>query len=81
MNLLYMDMYGGKFTGKCTGLNTEWTSTMKTTTVFPVDPGTVLGVTCTYPDAVNEGSSEVTCKSFSNFTYPTESSCEIPGLC
>ena len=63
------------------GLKTEWTSTrIETTTQFPVDPGTVVEVTCTDADAVNKGSSEVTCKSDTSFTYVTEPSCEIPGI-
>ena len=45
----------------CTGLKTEWTGAMETTTQFPVNPGTVVVVKCSYSDAVNAGSSEVTC--------------------
>ena len=54
---------------------------MKTTTQFPVDPGTVVEVTCTYHNAVNQGSSQVTCTSVTSFTYETEPSCEIQGMC
>ena len=61
------------------GLKTEWTSTIETTTQFPVDPGTVVEVTCTDVAAENKGSSEVTCKSDTSFTYVTEPSCEIAG--
>ena len=53
----------------------------ETTTTFPVDPGTVVEVTCTYPDAVNEGGSEVTCTSVTSFNYVTEPSCEVLGMC
>ncbi|KAL5255495.1 hypothetical protein ACHWQZ_G010913 [Mnemiopsis leidyi] len=62
----------------CTGLKAEWTSTIETTTVFPVDPGTVVTVTCSNSDAVNEGSSEVTCTKGTDFTFSTEPSCSIP---
>ena len=70
------------FLGKCMGLKTEWASTIETTTQFPVDPGTVVQLTCSDVDAENKGSSEVTCKSdtsFTSFTYVTEPSCVIPG--
>ena len=52
---------------------------METTIVFPVDPGTVVEVTCTYSEAVNEGSSQVTCRSHTEFSYSDEPSCEISG--
>ena len=63
----------------CTGLKTEWTSTIKTRTQFPVDTGTVVEVTCSYSDAVNDGSSEVTCTAGTDFTFSEEPSCSIPG--
>ncbi|KAL5255462.1 hypothetical protein ACHWQZ_G010885 [Mnemiopsis leidyi] len=59
----------------CTGLKTEWTSTIETTTQFPVDPGTVVTVTCLDSDAVNVGSSEVTCTKETDFTFSIEPSC------
>ena len=52
---------------------------MKTTTQFPVIQGTVVEVTCSYSDAVNEGSNEVTCTSGTDFTFSKEPSCLIPG--
>ena len=52
---------------------------METTTQFPVDPGTVVEVTCSYSDAVNEGSNEVTCTTGTDFTFSQEPSCSIPG--
>ncbi|KAL5252523.1 hypothetical protein ACHWQZ_G015337 [Mnemiopsis leidyi] len=64
----------------CTGLKTEWTSTIKTSTQFPVDPGTVVEVTCSNPDAVNEGSSEVTCTGATDYAFSIEPSCSIPAL-
>ena len=64
----------------CTGLKTEWTSTIKTTTQFPVIQGTVVEVTCSHFDAVNEGSSEVTCTTGRDFTFAKEPSCSIPGF-
>ena len=63
----------------CTGLKTEWTSTIKTTTQFPADPGTVVEVTCSNSDAVNEGSSRVTCTIRTDFTFTAEPKCSIPG--
>ncbi|KAL5255477.1 hypothetical protein ACHWQZ_G010898 [Mnemiopsis leidyi] len=63
---------------ECTGLKTEWTSTIETTTKFPVDPGTVVTVTCLDSDAVNGGSSEVTCTGEKTFTFSIEPSCSAP---
>ncbi|KAL5253100.1 hypothetical protein ACHWQZ_G015760 [Mnemiopsis leidyi] len=62
----------------CTRLNTKWTSTIETTTMFPVDPGTVVTVTCSNSDAVNGGSSEVTCTKGTDFTFSIEPSCSDP---
>ena len=53
---------------------------MKTTTQFPVDTGIVVEVTCTEAHAVNEGDSEVTCTTGTDFTFTTEPSCSIPGI-
>ena len=64
----------------CTGLETKWTNAMKTTTQFPVHTGDAVEVTCSYSDAVNEGSSEVTCIAGTRFTFSKEPSCSIPGL-
>ena len=50
---------------------------MKTSTQFPVDSGTVVEVTCSYSDAVNEGSSEVTCTTGKIYTFSKEPSCTI----
>ena len=63
----------------CTGLKTEWTSKIKTTTQFPVDPGTVVEVTCSNPDAVIKGSNRITCTIGTDFTHSKEPSCSIPG--
>ena len=63
----------------CTGLKKEWTSMIKTTTQFPVNSGTVVEVACSYSDAVNKGSSEVTCTSGTDFTFSKEPSCLITG--
>ncbi|KAL5255425.1 hypothetical protein ACHWQZ_G010852 [Mnemiopsis leidyi] len=62
---------------ECTGLKTEWTSTIETTTQFPVLPGTVVTVTCSNSDAVNGGSSEVTCTKETDFTFSIEPSCLV----
>ena len=40
-----------------------------------------MEVTCLYSGAVNEGSSEVTCKAGTSFTYVTEPNCGIQGMC
>ena len=63
----------------CTGLKAEWTSTLETTTQFPVDPGTVVEVTCSDSYATNSGSSEITCKTDRLFTYQQEPHCTVPG--
>ena len=52
---------------------------METTTQFPVDSGTIVEVTCSYYDAVNKGSSEVTCIAGRNFTFSEKPRCTIPG--
>ncbi|KAL5248183.1 hypothetical protein ACHWQZ_G017382 [Mnemiopsis leidyi] len=69
------------YTADCTGLKTEWTSTIETTTQFPVDPETVVTVTCSNSDAVNVGSSEVTCNKETDFTFSIEPSCSNPVSC
>ena len=53
---------------------------METTTQFPVNPGTVVEVTCSHPDAVNKGDSEVICTAGTDFTFSKEPSCSIPGI-
>ena len=63
----------------CTGLRTEWISTLETTTQFPVDPGTVVEVTCSETGAINTGSSEVTCTFDTYFTHQQEPNCVNPG--
>ena len=63
----------------CTGLKSEWISTMETKTQFPVDFGTVVEITCSDTDTVVEGSSEVTCIAETMFTLAQEPSCIIPG--
>lgn len=59
----------------CTGLKAEWTSTLTTTTQFPVAPGTVVVVTCTEPWATNRGDNQVTCVTGTEFSYTEEPSC------
>ena len=53
---------------------------MEATAQFPVYQGAVVHVTCSYSDAVNDGDSEVTCKTETDFTFSKEPSCSIPGL-
>ncbi|KAL5249732.1 hypothetical protein ACHWQZ_G018528 [Mnemiopsis leidyi] len=63
----------------CPGLKTEWESKLDTTTQFPVNPGTVVEVTCSDSGAINTGSSEVTCTSGRLFTFQQEPNCSNPG--
>ena len=63
----------------CTGLKTDWTRTMETTAQFPVDTGAAVEVRCSYSDALQKGSSEVTCLSGIGFTFSDEPSCTIAG--
>ena len=58
-------------TEQCTGLKSEWISTMETTTQFPVDPGTVVEVKCSDPRYSNAGSSNVICATQTEFIYLT----------
>ena len=53
---------------------------METTKQFPVEPGTVVEVTCTYPGELT-GSFQVTCNSDTIFTYDyeTEPRCTATG--
>ena len=53
---------------------------METTTQFPVIQGTVVEVTCSDSDAINEGSNQVTCTIGTDFTFSEEPSCSIPGI-
>ena len=70
---------GNLFTVRCTGLKAEWTSTIETAAKFPVDPGTVVEVTCSDSGALNEGSNEVTCTGDTKFIYSKEPSCSDIG--
>ena len=63
----------------CTGLKTNWKSKIETATKFPVDPGTVVEVTCSDQEAINLGSSEVTCSFETYFTYQHEPQCSKAG--
>ncbi|KAL5263950.1 hypothetical protein ACHWQZ_G005141 [Mnemiopsis leidyi] len=67
--------YYRRFKPGCTGLKAAWTGTMTTTAKFPVDPGTVVEVTCSDPGTFNNGSSQVTCVSGTEFTYRSEPHC------
>ncbi|KAL5254943.1 hypothetical protein ACHWQZ_G014406 [Mnemiopsis leidyi] len=59
----------------CTGLKTNWTNTMETTTQFPVDQGTVVEITCTDDNVTLMGDSKVTCTLDRDFTYLNEPWC------
>ena len=61
----------------CMGLKGDWISA--TITQFPVDTGAVVEVTCSYSDAINEGSNEVTCKAGKIYSFSKEPSCSISG--
>ena len=62
----------------CTGLPTEWNNKLETTTQFPVNPGTVVKVTCSDPGEVTGifYMYQVTCSSGTIFTYKTEPRCK-----
>ncbi|XP_063688243.1 uncharacterized protein LOC134821431 [Bolinopsis microptera] len=62
------DYYGSQPVS-CTGLNAEWRTAIRTTTQFPVVPGTVVEVNCIESKALNKGSSEVTCTSGTEFIF------------
>ena len=65
----------------CTGLKAEWRAEIRTTTQFPVVPGTVLEVNCVESSALNKGSSEVTCTSGTEFKFEyNEPECVKTGI-
>ena len=65
----------------CTGLKNEWKSTIETSTQFPVNPGTVVEVTCSDSRALTKGSSEVTCISETEFNFKfNEPKCMNQGI-
>ena len=53
---------------------------IKTTTQFPVNPGTVVEVTCSDSEHVNKGSSRITCITGSIFAFSEEPICSLPGF-
>ena len=57
----------------------EWKSTIETSTQFPVNPGTVVEVTCSDSEALIKGSSKVTCTGTEYTGHSKELSCSIPG--
>ena len=61
----------------CAGLKAEWRSTIQIQ--FPVDPGTVVEVTCSDSEALIKGSSKVTCTGTEYTGHSKELSCSIPG--
>ena len=66
--------------GSCSRLKEEWTA-IKTTTQFPVVPGTVVEVNCFKSGALNKGSSEVTCTSGTEFSFEfNEPECIKTGI-
>ena len=50
---------------------------METTVQFPVDPGTVVEVTCSDLFAVNAGSKRLTCVFGMDYTFEVEPSCSL----
>ena len=62
------------------GVHHWWTSTIETTTQFPVNPGTEVEVTCSHPDAVKAGSSSITCITGAIFAFSEEPSCSLSGF-
>ncbi|KAL5251950.1 hypothetical protein ACHWQZ_G014927 [Mnemiopsis leidyi] len=69
-----------RFKPGCTGLKAEWIETITTNTKFPVDPGTVVEVTCSESRAINNGSSQLTCASGTRFTFRIEPNCTDLGI-
>ena len=54
---------------------------IRTTTQFPVVPGTVMEVNCVESSALNKGSSEVTCTSGTEFSFEfNEPECINTGI-
>ena len=65
----------------CTGLKPDWITAIRTTTQFPVVPGTVVEVKCAESSALNKGSSEVTCTSGTEFKFEyNEPECIKTGI-
>ena len=63
------------------GLNAEWINAIRTTTQFPVVPGTVVEVNCFKSGALNKGSSEVTCTTGTEFSFEfNEPECINTGI-
>ena len=52
---------------------------IETTTQFPIDSGTVVEVKCSQSNAVNKGSSILTCSVRTEFDFSKEPSCSILG--
>ena len=52
---------------------------METTAQFPVDPGTVVELTCIDSETIFMGSNRVTCVSGREFSYIEEPWCSLPG--
>ncbi|KAL5248405.1 hypothetical protein ACHWQZ_G017548 [Mnemiopsis leidyi] len=73
--------------GPCSGLKAEWTrnetTRIVTSTPFPVDPDTVIPVTCSNSDFYNKGSQEVVCITGTEFGYIDEPKCveRVPEAC
>ncbi|KAL5248076.1 hypothetical protein ACHWQZ_G017302 [Mnemiopsis leidyi] len=63
----------------CTGLKTNWTITLETTAQFPVDPGTVVEVSCIDDNVTLMGDRNVTCTLGRDFSYQSEPWCSEKG--
>ena len=77
---MYISLTKPAPSGKCTGLNPEWTNTLEITTQFPVDPGSVVEVNCINSGHVITGSSQITCIYNTEFSYDKEPNCGISGI-
>ena len=58
----------------------KYSSTIETAAQFPVYQGTEVEVKCSDSDAVNGGSSQVTCTLGTDYEFSAEPSCSIPGI-
>ncbi|KAL5250368.1 hypothetical protein ACHWQZ_G016193 [Mnemiopsis leidyi] len=65
--------------GSCTGINSNWARSLRTTAQFPVKTGTTVEVECFYTEAINEGSNVITCISGEDYDFIKEPTCMIAG--
>ena len=64
----------------CTALKKKWRSTIKTTTQFPEDRGTLVELACSDTDAVFKGNNVITCIHGRDFNFSKDPKCSISGM-